>query len=76
MIERLKILFKYLFRGVLRRKEGRKKDLRPVPTEATPEKLRLLTCLKDKGDDDPLVAAIRRDMEGKSSVLELMKSYL
>ena len=48
----------------------------PVPAEITPEKLGKLTCLEGKSDDDPLVAAIRRDLEGKSSVLELMKAYM
>lgn len=48
----------------------------PAPAEVTPENLKILTCLKRKSDADPLVAAIRHDLEGKSSVLELMKFYL
>ena len=51
-------------------------DVTPAPAETIPEKLKILTCLEGKSDDDPLVAAIRCDLEGKSSVLELMKSYL
>ncbi len=76
MIEKVKNLLKYFVRTVLRRKEDPKKQPRPVPTERVPEKLKLLTCLEDKSDDDPLVYAIKHDLEGKSSVLELMKSYL
>lgn len=71
MIGNMKILLKHLFRGVFR-----KKDVEPLSTETIPEKLKILTCLEDKSGDDPLVAAIRRDLEGKSSVLELMKSYV
>lgn len=51
-------------------------DVRPAPTQIVPEKLKRLTCLEGRGDDDPLVAEISRDLEGKSSVLELIKSYL
>ena len=76
MIGKVKNLFKYLIRMALRRKEEPKKPQRPAPTEIAPEKLKLLTCLEDKSDDDPLVSAIRHDLEGKSSVLDLMKSYL
>jgi len=76
MIEKVKNLLKYLISLVLRRKEEQKRKPRPVPTEVVPEKLKLLTCLEDKSDDDALVAAIRHDLEGKSSVLELIKSYL
>ena len=47
-----------------------------APAKVTPEKLKILTCLEGKRDADPLVAAIRRDMKGKKSVLELMRSYL
>ncbi|MFC1981650.1 hypothetical protein ACFLVN_05370 [Chloroflexota bacterium] len=48
----------------------------PVPAEITPEKLGRLTCLEGKSDGDSRVAAISDDLNGKSSVLELMKSYL
>lgn len=51
-------------------------DIGPAPIETIPEKLKILTCLEGKSGDDPLVAAIRCDLEGKSSVLELMQSYL
>jgi hypothetical protein len=51
-------------------------DVRPIPGRAIPKELKGLTCLEDKSNDDPLVAAIRHDLEGKSSLLELMKSYL
>lgn len=51
-------------------------DIGPAPIETIPEKLKILTCVEGKSGDDPLVAAIRCDLEGKSSVLELMQSYL
>ncbi|MDD5093497.1 MAG: hypothetical protein PHV74_03835 [Dehalococcoidia bacterium] len=41
-----------------------------------PDELKRLTCLETQPPDDPLAAAIKSDVEGKSSVLELMQSYL
>lgn len=50
----------------------------PAPAKAILKKpkIKVLTCLAGKSNADPLVAAIRRDLEDKSSVLELMRSYL
>jgi len=77
MIHKIKNLLKYLFKGALRRKKEPKKSFEIQGQVGELEsKLRILTCLEEKSDDDPLVAAIRRDLEGKSSILELMKSYL
>ena len=77
MIHKIKNLLKYLFKGVLRRKEEPKKSFEIQGQVGELEsKLRILTCLEDKSDADPLVATIRRDLEGKSSIFELMKSYL
>jgi len=76
MVGKIKSIVRYLFKSVLGRKEEQEKNLRPVPAQVVPEKLKILTCLEDKSDDDPLVAAIRRDLEGKSSVLELIKLYI
>jgi len=47
------------------------------PATVSPELLRTLTCLERAADpDDELVRAIRADLEGKASLLELMKDYL
>lgn len=40
------------------------------------DELKTFTCLQDKDANDPLIAAIRQDMEGKNSILQLMKSYI
>lgn len=76
MIDRIKILLKDFLKIVFRRRDGQKHNLRTVPAEAIPEKLKMLSCLEGESDADPTVSAVRRDLEGKSSVLELMKSYL
>jgi hypothetical protein len=51
-------------------------DVQSAPFESPPKKLKILTCLEGKDDDDHLLASIRRDLQDKSSVLELMKAYL
>ncbi|MDY6912301.1 MAG: hypothetical protein SVM79_08105, partial [Chloroflexota bacterium] len=47
-----------------------------LDTDTIPEELKTLTCLAGLPSDDPMAAEIRRDLEDKSSVLELMQSYL
>ena len=71
----MKAFFKKIWQALWGRAEPNKIP-GPVPTEVIPEKLKTLTCLDGKNDDDPLVAAIRHDMEDKSSIPGFMKSYL
>ena len=79
MIGKVKALVRYLLRSVFRKKEkpkmssGISGQVRELESK---QELKSLTCLEGKSDDDPLVAAIRCDLESKSSVLELVKSYL
>ncbi len=78
MITRVRSMLKHLLGQLFRRKSDTSFTTsgHMVPIEITPERMKIMTCLAGKSDDDPLVAAIRRDLEGKSSVLELMSSYL
>jgi hypothetical protein len=78
MIDRIKRLFRYLLQLVFRKKEEKEASSRISEKVGglDGKRLKILTCLEGKGDDDLLVAAIRRDLEDQSSVLELMKSYL
>ncbi len=76
MIGKVKNLFEFLIRMMLRRKKEPKKPEKPAHIEIMPEKFKLLTCLEDKSDNDPLVSAIKHDLDDKSSILDLMKSYM
>lgn len=46
------------------------------PATVSPALLTTLTCLDSADPDDDLVRAIRADVEGRASLLEVMKDYL
>ncbi|MFC2009401.1 hypothetical protein ACFLT3_00550 [Chloroflexota bacterium] len=76
MLRKISDLIRF-FLSLFRRKTVQQVSLDHAPQgQKAGNELRAFTCLRDKGVDDALVAAIRRDMEGKSSILQLMKSYI
>jgi len=75
--EKIKALIRCMFRFLFRsKKEQPRSFVHSEQKQKSGEELKILGCLEGRGNDDPLVAEIRCDLEGKLSVIELISSYV